>query len=67
MQSQSDNMKEQVWTKEELKNLIEYTQHLRMQNEELQAKLIAMDAKLRNEEAKTKKLIMTINYLTNPQ
>jgi len=60
-------MKEQVWTKEELKNLIEYTQHLRMQNEELQAKLIAMDAKLRNEEAKTKKLIMTINYLTNPQ
>jgi len=26
-----------------------------------------MDAKLRNEEAKTKKLIMTINYLTNPQ
>jgi regulator of replication initiation timing len=67
MQSQSDNMKEQVWTKEELKNLIEYTQHLRMENEELQAKLIAMDAKLRNEEAKTKKLIMTINYLTNPQ
>jgi len=60
-------MKEQVWTKEELKNLIEYTQHLRMENEELQAKLIAMDAKLRNEEAKTKKLIMTINYLTNPQ
>jgi regulator of replication initiation timing len=60
-------MKEQVWTKEELKNLIEYTQHLRMENEELQAKMIVMDAKLRNEESKVKKLITTINYLTNPQ
>jgi hypothetical protein len=26
-----------------------------------------MNAKLNNEEAKTKRLVMTINYLTNPQ
>ena len=60
-------MEGQVWTKDELKDLIEYAQYLKKENEDLQAKMIVMDAKLRNEESKTKKLIMTINYLTNPQ
>jgi hypothetical protein len=60
-------MEEQVWTKQELKDLIEYTQYLKKENEDLQAKMIVMDAKLRNEESKTKKLMMTINYITNQQ
>jgi hypothetical protein len=60
-------MEEQVWTKQELKDLLEYTQYLKKENEDLQAKMIVMNAKLNNEEAKTKKLVMTINYLTNPQ
>ena len=60
-------MEEQVWTREHIKDLIEYTQYLQKENEDLQAKMIVMDAKLKNEEAKTKKLILTINYLTNPQ
>jgi uncharacterized tellurite resistance protein B-like protein len=60
-------MEEQVWTKQELKDLLEYAQYLKKENEDLQAKMIVMNAKLKNEEAKTKKLIMTINYLTNPQ
>ena len=60
-------MEEQVWTKQELKDLLEYAQYLKKENEDLQAKMIVMNAKLNNEEAKTKKLIMTINYLTNPQ
>jgi hypothetical protein len=60
-------MEEQVWTREQIKDLIEYTQYLQKENQDLQAKMIVMDAKLRNEEAKTNKLILTINYLTNPQ
>jgi uncharacterized tellurite resistance protein B-like protein len=60
-------MEEQVWTKEQLKDLIEYTQYLQKENEDLQAKMIVMDAKLKNEESKTKKLMMTINYITNQQ
>ena len=46
----------QTWTEEELKELIQYTQHLRMENEDLQAKMIMMNAKLENEEKKNKKL-----------
>ena len=60
-------MEEQVWTSEQIKDLIDYAQYLQKENQDLQAKMIVMDAKLRNEEAKTKKLILTINYLTNPQ
>jgi uncharacterized tellurite resistance protein B-like protein len=60
-------MEEQVWTKQELKDLLEYAQYLKKENEDLQAKMIVMNAKLNNEEAKTKRLVMTINYLTNPQ
>ena len=36
-------------------------------NEEQNAKLIAFDAKLKNEEAKVRKLTMTIYQLTQPQ
>lgn len=60
-------MKQQIWTEDELKDLISYAKEMQEQNETLRAQLIAMDAKLKNEESKTKKLIMTINYLTNPQ
>lgn len=60
-------MKQQIWTEDELKDLISYAKEMQQQNETLRAQLIAMDAKLKNEESKTKKLIMTINYLTNPQ
>jgi hypothetical protein len=58
-------MEEQVWTKQELKDLLEYAQYLKKENEDLQAKMIVMNAKLNNEESKTKRLIMTINYMTN--
>ena len=61
MQSPSDR----VWTEQELKELIEYTQYLRQENEDLQAKMIMMQAKLNNEEAKVKRLgliIQTIGY-----
>lgn len=61
MQLQSDK----VWTEDELKELIEYTQYLRTENEDLQAKMIMMNAKLQNEEAKVKKLTLLLYAKTN--
>lgn len=61
------NPTNEFWTNEQLKDLISYAQYLKQENEDLQAKMIVMDAKLKNEESKTKKLVMTINYLTNQQ
>ena len=58
MQSQSDRL----WTEAELKELIEYTQYLRKENEDLQAKMIMMNAKLENEEAKNRKLTQLLLY-----
>ncbi len=60
MQLQSDK----VWTEQELRELIEYTQYLRNENEDLQAKMIMMQAKLNNEEAKVKRLGLLIQQLT---
>lgn len=60
-------MEEQTWTSTEIKDLISYAKHMQEENETLRAKLIAMDAKLKNEESKNKKLIITIKYLTNQQ
>jgi len=63
MQLQSDKM----WSEEELKDLIQYTQYLRQENEDLQAKMIMMQAKLNNEEAKVKRLGLIIQNLTYGQ
>lgn len=65
MQSPSETSDTKVWSEEELKELIEYTQYLRMENEDLQAKMIMMQAKLNNEEKKVTRLTNMIKYLTN--
>jgi len=54
-----------MWTAEEIRELILYAKDLQQQVDDMKANLITMDAKLKNEEAKVKKLITTINYLTN--
>jgi len=58
MQSQLDNTNtnQNLWNEQEIKELILYAKDLQQQNEDLQAKMIMMQAKLNNEEAKTKKL-----------
>lgn len=58
MQSLSDNTNtnQNLWNEQEIKELILYAKDLQRQNEDLQAKMIMMQAKLNNEEAKTKKL-----------
>ena len=72
MQSLSDNTNtnQNQWNESEIKELILYAKDLQQQNEDLQAKMVMMQAKLSNEEAKTKKLNNIIKLIygqgTNP-
>jgi hypothetical protein len=55
-----------TYTSEEVKDLLLYVKETQGQNEELRAKLIAMDAMLKNEISKTKRLTQIIKlYETN--
>jgi len=65
MQSQLDNTNtnQNLWNEQEIKELILYAKSLQVENEDLQAKMIMMQAKLNNEEAKTKKLSNIIKLL----
>lgn len=55
--------KQQTWSEEELRDLIIFAQQVRLENEELQAKIIAMNAYVRNADAKNKQLELTIKQL----
>jgi hypothetical protein len=56
----------QTYTSEEVKDLLLYVQETQHSNEELRAKIIAMDAMLKNEMAKNKQLKQLIQlYETN--
>lgn len=55
--------KDRLWDRDEIVELISYAKHLQEENEELQAKMIMMQAKLSNEEEKVKKLSNLINTL----
>jgi hypothetical protein len=72
MQSLSDNTNtnQNLWNETEIRELILYAKSLQVENEDLQAKMIMMQAKLNNEEAKTKKLNNIIKLIygqgTNP-
>ena len=57
--------KDRLWDRDEIVELISYAKHLQEENEDLQAKMIMMQAKLSNEEAKVKKLSMTLSFLSN--
>ena len=50
----------QTWSAEEIRDLILFAQSLREENEELKAKLIAMDAYVKNGDAKVKQLMLII-------
>jgi len=52
--------KQQVWNEEEIRDLILFAQSLREENEELKAKLIAMDAYVKNGDAKVKQLMVIL-------
>lgn len=52
--------KQQVWDEEEIRDLILFAQSLREENEELRAKIIAMDAYVKNGDAKIKQLMVIL-------
>jgi hypothetical protein len=54
----------QSWNEEEIKELILFVQTVRKENDDLRAKIIAMDAMLKNEMAKTKQLKQILNKYT---
>ena len=58
MQSLSDNTNtnQNLWNETEIKELILYAKDLQQQNEDLQAKMIMMQAKLNNEESKVRQM-----------
>ena len=58
MSSLLDN--QQTWSAEEIRDLILYAKELQQTNEDLRAGIIMMQAKLDNEEAKVKQLILII-------
>lgn len=58
MSSVSDN--KEVWSAEEIRDLILYAKELQQTNEDLRAGIITMQAKLNNEEAKVKKLMLLL-------
>ena len=65
MQFQLDNTNSnmQTWNEEEIKELILYAKSLQEEVETKSAQLIMMQAKLENEEAKTRKLSNIIKLL----
>jgi len=52
--------KQQVWNEGEIRDLILFAQSLREENEELRAKIIAMDAYVKNGDAKIKQLMLIL-------
>ena len=58
MSYQLDNA--QTWNEEEIRDLILFAQSLREENEELRAKIVAMDAYVKNGDAKLKQLMFII-------
>jgi hypothetical protein len=59
-------MEARVWNENEIKDLILFAKEMQSHNEELRAKIIAMDAMLKNEMSKTKRLTQIIKlYETN--
>ena len=53
-------MEARVWNENVIKDLILFAKEMQSHNEELRAKIIAMDAMLKNEMAKTKRLTQII-------
>ena len=54
----------QTWTEDEIRDLLLYVQSIKKENEDLRAKVIAMDAMLKNEMAKVKQFKQILNRYT---
>jgi hypothetical protein len=56
---------EQTYTSEEIRQILLYVKEMQEVNEDLRAGIIAMQAKLNNEEAKVRKLTLLLAQFTN--
>jgi hypothetical protein len=56
---------EQTYTSDEIRDLLLYVKEMQDINEDLRAGIIAMQAKLNNEEAKVRRLTLLIAQFTN--
>ena len=56
LQSDNTNTNQNLWNEQEIKELILYAKSLQVENEDLQAKMIMMQAKLNNEESKVRQM-----------
>ena len=67
MQSQLDNTNTnmQTWNEEEIRDLILYAKSLQEEVDTKSAQLIMMQAKLENEEAKVRRLTLTLKQFMN--
>lgn len=62
MQYPSDNTDiSKIWNEQEIKELILYAKSLQQENEDLKTKVIAMDAYVKNSDAKIRKLTMLLS------
>ena len=55
----------QTWNESEIKELILYAKSLQQENEDLKAKIIAMDAYVKNSDAKNRRLTLTLKQFMN--
>jgi hypothetical protein len=53
---ENTNTNQNLWNEQEIKELILYAKSLQQDNEDLQAKMIMMQAKLNNEESKVRQM-----------
>jgi hypothetical protein len=53
---ENTNTNQNIWNEDEIRELILYAKSLQQDNEDLQAKMIMMQAKLNNEESKVRQL-----------
>ncbi len=64
-QLETTNTNMQTWNEEEIKELILYAKSLQQEVDEKSAQLIMMNAKLQNEEAKVRRLTLTLKQFMN--
>jgi hypothetical protein len=64
-QSEITNTNMQTWNEQEIKELILYAKSLQQEVDEKNAQLIMMNAKLENEEAKVRRLTLTLKQFMN--
>jgi erythromycin esterase-like protein len=55
----------QMWNSDEIRELILYAKDLQQQVDDMKANLITMDAKLKNEESKVRRLTLTLKQFMN--